>query len=234
MSTFTHSGDLGDIIYALPAIRASGGGELLLFEMAARTTTPMTPQRSDLIRPLLALQPYLRGCRWVDGVPHDHALNGFRDHARVDRNLADMHLATLDLGSEHRKVRWLEVDEPVRTPYRVVIHRSLRYLNPLFPWRRVLKLYANDVVMLGTPEEHRVFTRRYGEVPYLPTANLLEAARLIAGASLFIGNQSSLAAIAEGLKHRMVLEVCPKLPNCIFERMERINAWDDRVELPAP
>ena len=30
MPTFKHSGDLGDIIFALPAVRALGGGTLLL------------------------------------------------------------------------------------------------------------------------------------------------------------------------------------------------------------
>jgi hypothetical protein len=56
---------------------------------------------------------------------------------------------------------------------------------------------------------------------------------VIAGSRLFVGNQSCPAAIAEGLKRPMILEVYPALPNCCFERPDRINAWDGAIQLPA-
>jgi hypothetical protein len=69
-------------------------------------------------------------------------------------------------------------------------------------------------------------------VARIPTSTLLQIARVIAGSRLFVGNQSCPAAIAEGLKHSMILEVYRDLPNCCFERVERINAWDGTIALP--
>jgi len=229
--SFTHSGDLGDIIYALPAIRACGGGVLELFDTPGRTTHAMTPERAALVIPLIELQPYIRSCRWVERPDHDHALNGFRDHRHPSRNIADMHLATIGKGSEHRATQWLTVDRATRVRA-VVVHRSPRYNNPRFPWREIVDMYGEDIVFVGLPDEHADFCRRFGAVAYHATASLLEVARVIAGAELFIGGQSCGAAIAEGLKHRMILEICPWQHDCYFERMGRMNGWDDSIELP--
>lgn len=66
------------------------------------------------------------------------------------------------------------------------------------------------------PHEHRQFCNCFGEVEYQPTKDLLEVAKLIAGSPLFIGNQSSAMAIAEGLKHPRVQEVADWIPDCIY------------------
>ena len=52
MKTFLHGGDLGDVIYALPAIRALGGGCLYLSE-ANYGREPLTAARRDVLVPLL-------------------------------------------------------------------------------------------------------------------------------------------------------------------------------------
>lgn len=51
---FFHSGDLGDVLYALPVIRAMGGGRLFLHdEPGVETTHRMSVDRVKLIGPLL-------------------------------------------------------------------------------------------------------------------------------------------------------------------------------------
>ena len=55
-----------------------------------------------------------------------------------------------------------------------------------------------------------------------PTRDLLQAAEVIAGAELFIGNQSCPRAIAEGLKVAVVQETDRSRDNCHWERP---NAW---------
>ena len=230
MQNFSHSGDIGDIIYSLPTIRACGGGELTLFHMPGRTAHPMTKQKVSRIKPLLELQHYITAVHWSDDLM-DSSLNGFRDHFRAG-NLADMHLATHGLGWHHRIDRWLEVDPTSKVE--VVINRTPRYNNDGFDWPAVLGKYRGRIGFLGSPEEHGLFEDRFGSVPYLDADNLLKVAQLIAGCKLFIGNYSAPAAIAEGLKHQMVIEVCPGNQHhlAIFQRMGCILGWDARVEWP--
>ncbi len=236
MPWFGHSGDMGDIIYALPTIKAVGGGTLYLYFQPGKTWHGMDAGKAASLRSRLILQPYIKGVIFCpEGRPPlapDHNLNGFRDHGRPGRNLADMHLATHGLGPEGRCAPWLEVDRPA-TEAAVVFARSARCRNHDFPWRRVWETYRRVATFVGTAEEHQDFCSSIGSVPRIPTANLLEVARVIAGSQLFVGNQSCPAAIAEGLKHPMILEVYPPLSNCCFERLGRINAWGGDIELPA-
>jgi hypothetical protein len=235
MNWFGHSGDLGDVIYALPTIRAAGGGILYLYHKPNKTWHGMDVDRAASLRSLLILQPYIRDVVFCpDGRPpggSDHDLNGFRDHGRRGRNLADMHLATHGLAPEHRDTAWLKVDQPaIGQP--VVFARSVRCRNERFPWRRIWEAYQGTAAFVGTAEEHEDFCRLVGLVPLVQTENLLAVARVIAGSRLFIGNQSCPAAIAEGLKKPIILEVFPALPNCCFKRPERIEAWDGTIRLP--
>jgi hypothetical protein len=235
MNWFGHSGDLGDVIYALPTVMAAGGGVLYLYHQRGKTWHGMDANRAASLRPLLLLQPYIEDVVFCpDGHPPgatDHNLNGFRDHGQQGRNLADMHLATHGFGPEHRHAQWLTVDRPV-TDHPVVFARSVRCRNEQFPWRRVYEAYRGAAAFVGTTEEHEDFCRFVAQIPLIPTEDLLAVARVIAGSRLFVGNQSCAAAIAEGLKQPMILEVYPVLPNCCYERPGRINAWDGTIQLP--
>lgn len=236
MRWFGHSGDMGDVIYALPAVKAAGGGVLYLYHQPNKTWHGMDAEKAANLRSLLILQPYIHDVVFCpEGHPpgaSDHDLNGFRDHGQPGRNLADMHLATHGLGPEPRAAPWLAVDRPI-AEVRVVFARSARCRNDGFPWKRVWDTYRRVAGFVGTSAEHEEFCRSVGEVPRVSTPTLLDVARAIAGSRLFVGNQSCPAAIAEGLKHPMILEVYPPAPNCCFERLGRINAWNGQIELPA-
>lgn len=231
MQVFSHSGDLGDIIYSLPTIRAAGGGVLKLFDFPGRTAHGMTKSKVDRIRPLLELQPYIERVEWSP-VFCDSSLNGFRSH-RSHGNLADMHLATHGFGWEHRIERWLSVPELTAGP-KVIVNKTPRYENPHFDWKAVVAKYGYAIGFIGDPQEHGFFCEAYGEVPYVVATDLLQMATLIAGADLFIGNPSLAAAIAEGLKHRMILVNCPgdNQHLAVFERWNCMIAWGNKVELP--
>jgi hypothetical protein len=86
--------------------------------------------------------------------------------------------------------------------------------------------------MVGSPGEHADFIERFGDVPYHPTANLLELASVIAGSRIFVGNQSSPYAISEGLKVRSVLEGWFVRPDCCYYREGCVYGWDEYVKLP--
>ncbi len=234
---FTHRGDMGDVLYSLPAMRAFlGTGSVrnagILRLLPARfTSRRMSPAMVEAMRPLLELQPYVERAEF-GGANGNLALDIWRGRVwpRHKLNLADVHLHFLGLPYEHSHSPWLRVDE-VNPIAAVVIHRTTRYHNPRFPWRAVVKKYGRDAVMVGFPEEHEVFCEAFGHVSYYSTADLLELARVIAGSRLFIGNQSTPAAIAEGLKHRKVLEVSHP-DNCEFLRPGAMHVRTGNEELP--
>lgn len=230
MRHFTHSGDIGDIIYSLPTIRACGGGSLTIFDYPGRTAHGMNSTKFERIKTLLDKQDYLYEVIWSNSLI-DSSLNGFRDH-RYAGNLADMHLATHGFDYRPRCKQWLTV-EAVHA-YDVIINRTQRYNNHGFDWPEAIRRYGDQIGFVGSPEEHGFFCLQFGKVNYLHAPDLLTLAQYIAGSKLFIGNYSAPAAISEGLKHPMVIEVCPDHNHqlAIFQRMGCILGWDARIEWP--
>lgn len=244
--TFKHAGDAGDILYSMPTIRALGGGVLCLH--AERwTREPMTEEKVRSLRSLLITQPYIEDVRWLEpGEKVDVNLNDFRaayfrtfrnpDFPK-QRNLCEWILRTHGCDPEEQHKQWLKV-EPIHVAP-VIINRtgagrqaSHIYRNWQFPWRRVVETYENQIAFVGTPAEYEDFCLRFGWAIRNHSETLLELAQVISGSDLFIGNQSCAYAIAEGLKKPAVLEVCPWLPNCLFNRSDVIHGWDANIDLP--
>lgn len=236
MLNFSHSGDLGDIIYSLPTIRACGGGNLTLFNFPGRTAHGMTAEKVARLKPLLECQDYIGTVQWSE-VFIDHSLNGFRDHLRNNGNLADAHLSTHGLDWSHRATKWLSVDpSPSVTIKPVIFARSARYRNDNFDWKRIVDYYRDQAGFVGFKDEYDDFCRHFGDVPLVPANDFLELAQVIAGAKLFVGNQSSPLAVAHGLKQNTIMEIHngsgDAREHCVYQRMNCIIGWDHRIELP--
>lgn len=245
MNTFRHAGDIGDVIYSMPVVRAFGGGVLLL-EAASYTRRPLIPENWCGIDLLLKQQPYISDVQqWPTGQPVTVNLNDFR--ANLFRSMKvnihkDKHL--MHWMCDAHGVPYKACDEPwisvaPKKAARVVFSRSGPgrerhhvYHNPLFPWHKVWSKYGSQAVFIGTESEHEAFCGTCGEVPHVKTANLLEAAEVISGCDLFVGNQSAPHAIAEAMKKRIVLEVWPDGPNCLVFRDGVTHGWDTKVKLP--
>lgn len=246
MMLFRHAGDLGDIIYSLPVMKALGGGAMLI-EAAPYTRQRLTRDKWCGIDELLMRQPYVADVRPLnpgEGVTFN--LNDFR--ARLFQALKmgigkDKHL-TWWMCEAHgvpytcMDEPWITIEDPIRAA-RVVFVRSGAgrqahqvYQNPTFPWHKVWAKYGKEAVFVGTDEEYEIFCATCGEVPHQKTATLLEAARVIAGCELFVGNQTATHAIAEGLKKRIILEVWREGANCIVHRPGVTHGWDQGVKLP--
>jgi hypothetical protein len=233
-NTFWHAGDIGDIIYSLPTIRFLGGGKLYLCP-ASFTDTLMTPERAANIATLIECQPYITSVQYRDK-PTGFNLNQWRMphcHFKIGTTLAAMCLATAGAEAKEADVAWLENIRPIQT-LPIVISRSARYHNPLFPWKTIPAFYKDQIVFVGTREEHAAFCDEFGHVPYCATPTLLDLAQVIAGAQLFIGNQSAPFAIAEGLKIPIALEEDPRphIRNCHFEREFSIHMQGEAIYLP--
>ena len=85
---FTHSGATGDIVFSLPTIKAMGGGTLYI--------TNFDKQRSESIKKLIAVQPYITNVVVKDGENIGYNLNRFRDYAGHFNNLVESHFKGQD------------------------------------------------------------------------------------------------------------------------------------------
>lgn len=244
MNTYRHAGDIGDLIYFLPVIRHFGGG-VLYIEAATYTRQCLTLDKWCGLDLLLKQQPYI-----VDVLPwrgERVSVNGNDFRANMQRALrrgegkqkalVDWMLEAHGVPPEAKKEPWLSVEPKIIAP--VVFSRSGAgrkphhvYHNPNFPWHRVWRKYHEHSVFIGLEEEYRAFCGTCGETSHYVTKDLLEAAQVIAGCSLFVGNQSSLHAIAEGMKKNILLEVWPQGPNCLHFRPGMTHGWDLNVQLP--
>ena len=243
-TTFFHSGDFGDIIYSLPAIRALGGGHLLIGPTTRYATRlKMTAEMIEIIAPLIRLQPYIRSVTFSEPTEVSYDLNRFRDYLLAEseliargqprRNLAEAHLLTFRLPLEECYRPWLLVDQPQHIEGRpVLIHRSARWRSLDFPWERIMQIHGKQAAFVGLEQEYFDFVAEYGFLPYMPTANFLELARLIAGCKLYVGNQSLPYSLAAGLHKESLLEVWPDGPNCFFPRKNAFYGEGKIIYIP--
>lgn len=230
--TFYHSGNLGDIVYALCAIKLSGGGSLILGPRQIRTPPPRVPIKRplyDLLEPLLAAQPYLKSITYSDRHPGtDNALDlnsyrqrwtdtEFRQRTGISTIVRmHCHLAGVDEKFRHDQP-WLTAPTPLPTPF-YIVHRSERCQSSDFPWSLIMELLGPSLLFTGLPDEHRAFTRAFGRVAFYQPCNFLDMAQLISGSLGFIGNQSFPCALALALNRPVIQESWSNSPDCIFVR----------------
>lgn len=215
---FQSSGDLGDIIASLAAVKHLGGGVYHLIDRP--WTKPLTP-RAPLIQHLLLAQPYIE--RVVIGESaseNTYDFSTFRQGGLPwGKTLGALQAEWVGVppGAIDFKQPWVEAPVPDRgLANKVVLARSHRYQNSTFPWTKILEFLEGQCVFIGLPEEHNALSQ-YGPAPcHIHTENLLEAANIIKGSALFIGNQSSPFNIAEALKHPRILECCDWVPDCCY------------------
>ena len=234
MRVFTHSGDIGDTIYALPTLRAKGPSKLLLFNYPGRTYQAMTQSRRDKLAPLIEYQEYITSCEFTHEFV-DSSLNGWRDHLRNTGNTIDAHLATHGLGWEHRIEPWLKVPSVIKTTS-VVMAWTPRHHSFDFPWRRFLETYEGDISYLGFPDDLEDFNNRYSqglEPPKMVDAHdFMTIAQIVAGCKLYVGNLTSITAVAEGLKHYSIIEGYHSHTANNIYRPGLTVAYTSKVEFP--
>ena len=227
LSTFRHSGDLGDVIYAMPTMRALGGGSLLLYP---HRKTRVTRESTKLIQPLLEAQKYIDSVEYSP-LAARYDLDEWLGKYDGRLSLAVSCARAFGLPDAIVDEPWIELNE-MRAVAPVVMHRSPRYRLKMFPWHLAVNKYRGKCVFVGLKEEHQDFVSCFGYIPYYPTKDFLELAEVIAGSWLYIGNQSSPYAVAEGLKHNSIQEVWLEQPNCLFDRANAGYGINGRVHFP--
>lgn len=223
---FKHAGNAGDIIYALPAIRelaADIGAELRLqlgSPLLNKTLTHplggvmLNQGMFDMLRPLLIAQPYIKSVQVFGSEAIDYDLDAFRAAPiPVDRMcISRWYFYLLGISADLARP-WLKVEPDPAFAGRVVVARSFRYRNLTLDYS---VLNAGEApVFVGVEEEYRDFKRVVPGAEWVRVKDFLQLAQMIAGAQLFIGNQSFPFSLAEGLKVPRILEVDPAVPNVI-------------------
>lgn len=223
--TFLHTGDYGDIIASLPVIRAMGGGTLVLAPHERRDCRPreqMTEDRARFLIPLIGAQPYIDECRWEPKTPeHDFDFSTVRRHPKPrTETLVDWHGRVVGMSGVDVSP-WLQVDSQ---PHRqIVINRTRRYRNQMFPWNWIFHTLSDRSVFVGTPGEHLDVKRIYKcNIEHFRARDAAILASKIAGAPIFVGNQSFCCWLAMGIGQRVIQETFRPIPD---SRIERPGSW---------
>jgi hypothetical protein len=214
-----HSGCIGDIIYSIPTLRELGCTHLYVND---RPWTKPILHRIGVYKRLLesqgiAVSPH-------EGEKIDHDLSTYRNGGllygqNIATRVANWMLVKPDLSKP-----WLSIgSKHPATKGKIVISRGARWHGEYFPWKQIVEELGEHCLFIGLQEELDAFCDQFGDVEYLPTEDLYEAAQAIAGSDLFIGNQSSPMAIAEGLKHKAIQECCLYAYDCIYNRHNKRN-----------
>ncbi|MDR5733167.1 hypothetical protein QCE47_12530 [Caballeronia sp. LZ025] len=234
---FSHSGHLGDIVYALPAMQALAGrvgATKIAVYVPSDNVTAYPPEMKhtggaqmvsralfDFLAPLLCIQPYIDGCHFVPSheipagaIDFDGVRCGAID--LVKGNIKDNYFKAFAVFAESPR-RWLAPsDASASVQYDILISRSERYVNVAIDYG-VLAQLGLRIGFVGLEREFAAFRARFPDlaVDYAPVRHALDVCDQIAKASLYIGNQSFFFAIAEALQANRLLETFEPIPNVI-------------------
>lgn len=194
--TFKHVGGGGDMIYGLATMMHLGGGVLHLNSSAP-----------SYYESLLKKQPYIKGIEYHQLVYNDWQnlevdfnLDKFREFDHNVYTVFECHVKAFNLQFEFTDP-WLFNIEPFHVADIVINDTgAARFPGNSLDWS-VLKPYADRCVFLGEKSEYDEFCAKRFELRKFDLREALEFAQVIKGSKMYVANQSSGLAMAEGMKH---------------------------------
>ena len=230
LKTYRHSGDLGDIIFSLPVIKALGPGILyldprggegtLIGAKPARGKTKLNSKSIESVKSLLEFQYYVTEVREWNGESIDYNLDEFRFHVKYN-NLVHSNLAAFELPTKVADIPWLQPTSKIEMPEgkTIVVSRSNRYQGNHSYWEANAPQMAYKAIFLGSEFEHNLWETTFEtSIDYVSTPTVAELANYIAACDLFVGNQGLPHAIAEAMKKNLINEVDKTYPAVVFKR----------------
>lgn len=226
MISIVHSGNIGDLIYSLPAMRQASrlhGEKISLFMHTGQKgqlskdhpsgETTLSPLIAEMAVPLFELLDFIGLVTVTDEKPEcDYDFDKFREvHPTYSGSISRWYFyaypeLTCDLS------------EPIfipKTPNnKIVINRSPRYHGDGFDYL-YLRPWQNEMIFVGLESEYKTLKAKLPAMEFYEVSNFLDMAKIITGAKLFIGNQSMAFALAEITKTKRILEVCKWAQNVI-------------------
>ncbi len=232
---FKHSGNSGDVIYALPTMYAISEGKPVHLMLNPNVdagygknvyhplgTVMLNAKVIDMLKPLMEYQSRIQSCETFTDQKIDVDLDLIRAYPLLNGlgNITRWYFYLFAVNADLSQP-WLEAPENNDYKDSIVIARSHRYRNPGIDFS-FLKKYPN-LVFIGLPEEYTDVKKMLPQIRHASISNFLEMAAIIKSCKLFVGNQSFPFSIAEALKVKRVLEVCYYCPNV---SVEGINGYD--------
>jgi hypothetical protein len=240
MTTFSHSGTHGDLIYSLNIAKYLGGGDFYLRlnnmdNMAKKTFGPhanagdhageMTEKQFHGLSDFMKSQPYVNSWNVWNGEAIDYALeDSGTEIVKQQGNYTFAYARSVGVDPMQNYnyfmlQPWLTVKDPIKVPGKpIVINRVNRHLYGCDPeaknWRSLFNRgLAETAVYVGMPDEHAWFEDFFKvKVEHYRTYDILELARVIAGSEQFVGSQSLCLSLAVGLGKTFLCECRKDLP----------------------
>jgi len=222
-----HSGDMGDVIYAIPALKDMGCKHILL-NTAKTFPTKMGEKEANFLKPLLehngfkveidhyveCPNGYFNGDKWRYSAVYSPSIH---------LSILQAKLLNIVRFDDELKKPFLKKYKPLFKEKYCVLFSSGKYRNPDMDYSKVIRSIPEDLLILffGLDEEFVAFVSNLDEdvqervTPY-DIEDLNVAAQIIEYADIVAGNQTVFYAIAEGLKSKRILEVCLWQPNCVL------------------
>ena len=222
--SFKHSGNAGDIIYAIPAMIALAKGKpihlyLQINQPGKYGKYPhplggmmLTQKMVDMLKPLLMNQSGIEKVAVYNNEPIDYDLDVFRQfpiwlsRGNISRWYFLVFPTTYPI-----HLMWLQVPADSSVNDHIIIARSQRYRAPKIDYS-FLSRYKK-ILFVGVEAEYADMKQMIPHIEFRQVDDFLELAQLIMGCKLFIGNQSFPFSIAEALKSKRLLELYFQAPN---------------------
>lgn len=225
ITSFKHSGNSGDIIYSLPLVKEVCQGVkanvYLHLDQPANYGSHfkhplgrvmLNKKMVEMLTPLLLAQEYIQSCQPFSNEKIDIDLDMVRQAPIPFARISLPRWYFLVFGKNYDLSKpWLNVAPDGSTNKSILIARSNRYQGHKIDYS-FLSRYP-DVQFVGVKQEFEDMKQVIPNIVFRPVKDFLEMASLIAGAKLFIGNQSFPFSIAEGLKTNRILEVSTISPD---------------------
>jgi hypothetical protein len=197
MKTFRHSGGGGDMIYGLATMYHLGGGALYL----------NIDLRDKFYKTLLEKQPYIKELFYAKIKKVDYNLDLFRTQPFNDGyTILECHKMAFNLDFDITEPWLFNVEKKHIRDIVINDTGKLRWEGITVDWKK-LKKFRKRCIFIGLRHEHDNFVRDRFDVDYYPIKDALDFAQVIKGSKLYVGNQSTGLAIAEGLKHPRVADL---------------------------
>lgn len=226
MKKFKHSGQSGDIIFSLAAIKSFNEESELYLNLNVKANlyqgaknplgdVYLNEKMFHFMKPLIDSQEYISDVKIFSGQKIDIDLDEFRTQPL---NPAMGSLAKRYFYFIHNFIDlsqpWLTVPNKIDDlKDKILVCRSERYRNETINYSFLRTV--NNVVFCGLDDEWNDFRKWVPESERIVANDALELATYINSCKFFIGNQSLSFSIAEALKKERLLEVNFFAPNNI-------------------
>tara|TARA_B100000029_G_scaffold491899_2_gene552582 strand:- start:1765 stop:2682 length:918 start_codon:yes stop_codon:yes gene_type:complete len=220
--SFLHSGNLGDLIYALPVIKELSKDHECHFYIQANKKIEVEyfkhpaggvyidDRMLDLFLPLMREQKFIHKVQKYNNQNIDINFDIFRTlPVNICFNSPRWYFQITGVQVD-LSIPYMEVDEHKEIKNKIIIHRTFRHRNQFINYK-FLRDYE-DLIFIGNKEEYEDLKKDVPNLEIYNSKDFLEMASLIKSSKFFIGNQSIAYPMAEALKVPRLLEAEPLFP----------------------